>query len=83
MKLPTGWGCGAVEVQLYDDGCDSLTLKATSEGRTSYIELRTTERGVALGRGDLQRLGGVVDTLLDLFDALNSEAPDAGSDGHD
>ena len=78
MNLPTGWGVGAIEMRLYDDFTNDLTLKATSDGGEPYVELLTTDLGVAIGRGDLQRLGDIADTMLNLFERMNSEAPAAG-----
>jgi hypothetical protein len=83
MKLPSGWGVGEIEIRLYDDGGSDLTLKVTSNGAEPYILLTTTPEGVALGAEDLYRLGDIAVELIDLFESTNSEAPDAGSDGHD
>jgi hypothetical protein len=78
MKLPTGWGCGAVEMRLYDESASDLTIRVTSCGAEPYIMLDTTAEGVALGAEDFYRLGDIAAELLDLFESTNSEAPDAG-----
>ena len=78
MNLSTGWGVGAIEIQLYDESCNGLTLTVTSGGAEPYVELTTTELGVSLGAEDLYRLGDIAAELIDLFERMNSEAPAAG-----
>ena len=80
MKLPTGWGVGAIEVRLYDEGCSDLHFHVTSDGAEPYILLTTTPEGVALGAEDLYRLGDIAVELIDLFESTNSEAPVAGDE---
>lgn len=80
MKLPKGWGISSIELELYDECTNSLTLKATSDGGKPYVELLTTELGVGLGFGDLYRLADIAEELLTMYEDTIPEAPDAGAE---
>lgn len=77
MKLPAGWGVGSVSIRAFDESANDLEVKVTSDGAEPYIVLETMPGGVTFDRGQIRLIADLADELLDLYERMNSEAPDA------
>jgi hypothetical protein len=86
-KIPAGYAFSvdSIAVSLMDEAGlnrPMVFLSTEDEGGGAYLRLNldADDKGIAINADELADLAGIGRWLVELHDALNSEAPDAGDE---